>query len=70
MNEETARDFLACNDRSDLSLIGFKPNPIIVDCDCRCQNRRISGRGSRTVRLRRIVTGGREHDVLPRFGPS
>ena len=25
---------------------------------CRCQNRRISGRGSRTVRLRRIVIGG------------
>ena len=37
---------------------------------CRCQNRRISGRGSQTVRLRRMVTGGREHDVLPRFGPS
>ena len=37
---------------------------------CRCQNRRISGRGSRTVRLRRMVTGGRGHDVLPRFGPS
>ena len=37
---------------------------------CRCQNRRISGRGSRTVRLGRMVTGGREHDVLPRFGPS
>ena len=37
---------------------------------CRCQNQRISGRGSRTVRLRRMVTGGREHDVLPRFGPS
>ena len=38
--------------------------------ECRCQNRRISGRGSRTVRLGRMVTGGREHDVLPRFGPS
>ena len=38
--------------------------------NCRCQNRRISGRGSRTVRLRRMVTGGRGHDVLPRFGPS
>ena len=30
---------------------------------CWCQNRRILGRGSRTVRLRRMVTGGREHDV-------
>ena len=29
---------------------------------CRCQNRRISGRGSRTVHLRRMVTEGREHD--------
>ena len=37
---------------------------------CRCQNRRILGRGFRTVRLRRMVTGGRGHDVLPRFGPS
>ena len=37
---------------------------------CRCQNWRISGRGSRTVRLRRMVTGGRGHDVLPRFRPS
>ena len=37
---------------------------------CRCQNRRISGRGSRTIHLRLMVTGGRGHDVLPRFGPS
>ena len=42
-----------------------------VDNDsCRCQNRRISGRGSRAVRLRWMVTGGRGHNVLPRFGPS
>ena len=26
---------------------------------CRCQNRRISGRGTRIVRLGRMVTGGR-----------
>ena len=38
--------------------------------ECRCQNRRILGRGSRTVRLRRMITGGRGHNVLPRFGPS
>ena len=37
---------------------------------CRCQNRRISGRGSLTMRLGRMVTGGRGHEVLPRFGPS
>ena len=37
---------------------------------CRCQNRRISGRGSRTVRLGRMVTGDKGHEVLPRFGPS
>ena len=28
------------------------------------------GRGSRTMRLGRMVTGGKEHFVLPRFGPS
>ena len=31
---------------------------------CRCQNRRISGRGSRTMRLRRMVTGDKGHDVF------
>ena len=36
---------------------------------CRCQNRRISGRGSRTVRLGRMVTGGKGHEVLPGSGP-
>ena len=40
------------------------------DEDCWCQNRRISGRGSQTVHLGRMVTGGRGHDVLPRSGPS
>ena len=35
----------------DYDRIGLKP-------DCRCQNRRISGRGSRTVRLRQMVIGG------------
>ena len=33
------------------------------------KNRRISGRGSRTVRLRRMVTGDRGHDVYPGSGP-
>ena len=37
--------------------------------DCRCQNRRISGRGSRTVRLRRMVAGGGGCDVYPGSGP-
>ena len=36
---------------------------------CRCQNWRILGRGSRTVRLRQMVTGGRGHDVYPGSGP-
>src|SRR3954465_6556581 len=31
---------------------------------CRCQNRRISGRGSRTVRQGRMVTGDKGHDVF------
>ena len=37
---------------------------------CWCQNRQISGRGSRTVHQGRMVTGGKGHEVLPRFGPS
>ena len=37
--------------------------------DCRCQNRQISGRGSRTVCLRQMVTGGRGHDVYLGLGP-
>ena len=36
---------------------------------CRCQNRRISGRGSRTVRLRLMVTGDGGHNVYPGLGP-
>ena len=36
---------------------------------CRCQNRWISGRGSRTVRLGRMVTGGGGHNVYPGSGP-
>ena len=36
---------------------------------CRCQNRQISGRGSRTMRLRRMVIGGGGHDVYPGSGP-
>ena len=36
---------------------------------CRCQDRRISGRGSRTVGLGSMVTGGRGHDVYPGSGP-
>ena len=39
------------------------------DAYCQCQNRQISGRGSRTVRLGSIVTGGRGHDVYPGSGP-
>ena len=40
-----------------------------LEGDCPCQNRRISGRGSRTMRLRRMVTGGRGHDVYLGSGP-
>ena len=36
---------------------------------CRCQNQRISGRGSRIVRLRLVVTGGGGHNVYPSSGP-
>ena len=39
------------------------------DSSCRCQNRRISGRGSRTVCLGSMVTRGRGHDVYPGSGP-
>ena len=36
---------------------------------CQCQNLGISGRGSRTVRLRSMVIGDREHNVYPGSGP-
>ena len=36
---------------------------------CRCQNRWISGRGSRTVHLRSMVIGDKGHDVYPGSGP-
>ena len=44
---------------------------LIVMCitECRCQNRWISGRGSRTVRLGSMVTGDGGHDVYPGSGP-
>ena len=61
------------NIRGDLIFDGFMPLPGAQhghDEHCRCRNRRISGRGSRTMRLGRMVTGGRGHNVLPRFGPS
>ena len=35
----------------------------------RCQNRRISGRGSRTMRLGSMVIGDGGHDVYPGSGP-
>ena len=40
-----------------------------VSDECRCQNRRISGRGSRYVRLRLMVTGSKGHNVYPGSGP-
>ena len=43
--------------------------PFSLKGDCRCQNRQILGRGSRTVRLGSMVTGGRGHDVYPGSGP-
>ena len=47
----------------------FKTVPIQV-AQCRCQNRRILGRGSRTVRLGRLVTGDKGQDVFyPGSGP-
>ena len=39
------------------------------ETSCRCQNRRIAGRGSRTVRLRSMVTGDKGHDVYLGPGP-
>ena len=41
----------------------------VIDDACRCQSRRISGRGPRTVRLRLMVTGGGGQDVYPGSGP-
>src|SRR4051812_8331134 len=39
-------------------VLNFSPSPF------RCENRRISGRGSRTVRQGRMVTGDKGHDVF------
>ena len=50
--------------------LGSTPQVFFPEGHCWCQNRRISGRGSRAVRLGRMVTGGKGHEVLPRFGPS
>ena len=36
---------------------------------CRCQNRWISGRGSRTMRLKLMVTAGGGQNVYPSLGP-
>ena len=37
---------------------------VLWNDDCRCQNRRISSRGSRTVSLGQMVTGGRGHEEV------
>ena len=44
--------------------LGVVPGKSLVEGLCRCQNRRISGRGSQTVRLGRMVTGDEGHDVF------
>ena len=49
--------------------VGEDDRGVGVDRCCRCKNRRISGRGSRTVRLGSMVTGDRGHDVYPGSGP-
>ena len=46
----------ACERRRSLGCL------LLVVAWFRCQNRRISGRGSRTVRLRLMVTRDREHE--------
>ena len=62
-------------DLDDMSITGVdlprdrRGYGVDVEALCRCQNRRISGRGSRTVRLRLMVTGGWGHDVYPGLGP-
>ena len=38
--------------------------------DCRCKNRRISGRGSRAMDLGSMGNKGQRTRCLPRFGPS
>ena len=71
IGKELGDEFKASVEQRDSSVvINSRKRPIFWNEGCRCQNRRISGRGSRTVRLRLMVTGGRGHDVLPRFGPS
>ena len=54
---------------NDLGII--LPDVVLEACRhcCRCQNQRISGRGSRSVRLRLMVTGSKGHNVYPGSGP-
>ena len=63
--------------QSGLTMIGVMATcimrgvqPLQYRGHCRCQNRRISGRGSQAVRLR--INGNRRQGTqcLPRFGPS
>ena len=54
---------------AQLDFSGTAQNVHMVFALCQCQNRRISGRGSRIARLRSMVTGERAHDVYPGSGP-
>ena len=47
---------------NDMFRLGF--GMPLIEGGCRCQNRRISGRGSRTVRQGRMVTGDKGHNVF------
>src|SRR3954465_5707809 len=51
--------YVLCSRHPEATIIGTTPGD-----DCRCQNRRSSARGSRTVCQGRMVTGDKGHDVF------
>ena len=61
------KNFAYVESRKNSMLVDHEKNAL-CDGHCRCQNRWISGRGARTVRLRRMVTGGGGHTVYPSSG--
>ena len=65
--EEGLRCLVGDLDEADPSKPPHEAGP--ANGPCRCQNRRISGKGSRTMRLRLMVTRDWGHDVYPGSGP-
>src|SRR3954468_2186375 len=55
---------LFCHFHILVGIFHYRTRLVYSNNGCRCQNRRISGRGSRTVHQGRMVTGDKGHDVF------